>query len=73
MGTRDRGYKRLFSHPDMVRDLLTGFVHEEWVQELDLETLERQSGSFVADDLREREDDMIWRVRPSGVGPVRPV
>lgn len=63
MDTRDRGYKRLFSHPDMVRDLLTGFVREEWVADLDLSTLERQSGSFVADDLREREDDMIWRVR----------
>jgi len=27
----DRSYKRLFSHPELVRDLLTGFVHEEWV------------------------------------------
>jgi hypothetical protein len=63
MGERDRGYRKLFSHPDMVRDLLTGFVKEDWVAELDLSTLERQNGSYISDDLREREDDSVWRVR----------
>ena len=63
MGERDRGYRKLFSHPDMVRDLLTGFVKEDWVKELDLSTLERQNGSYISDDLREREDDSVWRVR----------
>jgi predicted transposase YdaD len=63
MGDRDRGYRKLFSHPDMVRDLLKGFVHEEWVAELDFSTLERQNGSYISDDLREREDDSVWRVR----------
>jgi hypothetical protein len=52
MGDRDRGYRKLFSHPDMVRDLLKGFVHEEWVAELDFSTLERQNGSYISDDLR---------------------
>jgi len=47
----------------MVRDLLRGFVNEPWLAELDLETLEKVSGSYVADDLRDREDDIIWRVR----------
>jgi predicted transposase YdaD len=27
--------------------------------------LERQNGSYVADDLRERHDDIIWRIRCS--------
>jgi len=66
MGERDRGYRKLFSHPDMVRDLLTGFVKEDWVEELDLSTLERQNGSYISDDLREREDDSVWRVRFRG-------
>lgn len=44
-------------------DLLRGFVHEAWVAELDFASLEKVSGSYVADDLREREDDVIWRVR----------
>jgi predicted transposase YdaD len=47
----------------MVADLLRGFVHEDWVSQFDFGTLEKVSGSFVADDLREREDDLIWRAR----------
>ncbi len=63
MGDHDHSYKMLFSHAELVRDLLTGFVQEDWIQDLDLESLERVASSFVADDLREREDDAIWRVR----------
>lgn len=59
----DAGYKDLFSHPEMVADLLRGFVHEPWVQEVDFSTLEKVSGSYVSDDLRTREDDLVWRVR----------
>jgi hypothetical protein len=36
----DTGYKLLFSHPELVRDLLTGFVKEDWVWEIDFTTLE---------------------------------
>ena len=28
MTDHDHGYKRLFSHPEMVRDLLVGFVRQ---------------------------------------------
>lgn len=63
MADHDTGYKRLFSHREMVADLLGGFVHQPWVRELEFDTLERVSGSYVSDDFREREDDIIWRVR----------
>ena len=59
----DSSYKLLFSHPAMVEDLLTGFVHEDWVAELDFATLEKAPGSYVSDDLRPRADDVVWRVR----------
>ncbi len=59
----DQSYKRLFSHPKMVEDLLRGFVHEDWVNQLDFTTLEVFKDSFVSDDLRSRHDDIIWRVR----------
>ena len=59
----DRGYKLLFSNPEMVRDLLLGFVKEDWVATLDFDSLEKVSGSYVSDDLRERHDDVVWRVR----------
>ena len=45
MADHDNSYKLLFSHAEMVRDLLLGFVKEDWVQDLDLDSLERVSGS----------------------------
>jgi predicted transposase/invertase (TIGR01784 family) len=59
----DNGYKRLFSHPEMVADLIRGFVREDWVGSLDFSTLERVSGSYVTPELRGRESDVVWRVR----------
>jgi len=47
----------------MVADLLRGFVHEDWVKDLDFATLERAGNGYVTDDLRERLDDIVWRVR----------
>ena len=59
----DLSYKLLFSEPRVVGDLLTGFVKEDWIEQLDLDSLEKVSSTFVTDDLRDREDDVIWRVR----------
>jgi len=42
--THDPAYKQLFSHPDMVADLLRGYVHEDWIGEIDLSTLEAVFG-----------------------------
>jgi hypothetical protein len=66
MADHDPGYKRLFAHREMVADLLAGFIREPWVKEVELDTLERVSGTYVSDDFREREDDIIWRVRWRG-------
>jgi len=63
MTEHDAGYKRLFSNKQMVADLIRGFVKEPWVEELDMDTLERISGSFVSDDFKKRENDLIWRVK----------
>ena len=59
----DHIYKLLFSRKEMVADLLTGFVREDWMARLDLSTLEKLNGSCVSDDLRERHDDIVRRVR----------
>jgi hypothetical protein len=59
----DHAYRLLFSRPEIVADLLREFVGEPWVEALDLTTLERVSASFVSADLRQREGDVIWRVR----------
>ena len=63
MVDHDHSYKHLFKEPTMVRDLLLGFVPGQWVQSLDFSTLEHVGSTFVSDDLREREDDMVWRLK----------
>jgi len=59
----DAGYKLLFSAPEVVRDLVLGFIPDAWLQGLDYATLEKVPCSFVADDLRQRSDDVVWRVK----------
>ena len=59
----DAACKLLFSFPAMVRGLLAGFFPREWVEELDLSTLERWPENPVSDDLRQRHQDRVWRVR----------
>ena len=62
MADHDNSYKLLFSHAGMVADLLKGFVKEDWVREVDFDTLRRMDGTFVSDDLRSRENDVLWQV-----------
>jgi len=58
----DAAYKNLFSNAEMVASLIRDFVPESFVTDLDFSTLERCSGSYVTDDIRERHDDIVWRV-----------
>jgi predicted transposase/invertase (TIGR01784 family) len=62
----DQGYKRLFSHPQAIEELARGFLWPDWVERLDFPTLERIGSGFISDDLRERQSDVIWRMRWKG-------
>jgi len=65
-GPHDASYKTLFSHREMVEDLLRRFVPDEWVEHVDFDTLERVQSSAVVPDLRERVSDIVWRLRVRG-------
>lgn len=62
----DSGYKDIFSHPEMVRDLLIQFIGGEWLKQVDFTTLERVNASYVSDRGDARHDDMVWKVRLAG-------
>jgi predicted transposase YdaD len=66
MANHDEGYKLLFSHASLVADVLRGFIKEDWVKEVDFESLERVEGSYVSEKLRRRESDMLWKVKWRG-------
>ena len=59
----DPAYKRLFSRPAMVRDLLRGFAARDWSGALDFDTLTPLPPDYVSADLRRRQGDLVWRVR----------
>ncbi|MGV8122698.1 MAG: Rpn family recombination-promoting nuclease/putative transposase [Candidatus Xenobiia bacterium LiM19] len=59
----DRGYRMLLSHPKVVEDLITSFVSGDFVKDIDFENIEPYARSFIAEDYREREADVIWRVK----------
>lgn len=58
----DAAYKAFFSNPDMVKSLLLDFVPEEFIRHFDLYSLEECSASYIAADLQQRHDDIVWRV-----------
>lgn len=59
----DGSYRRLFSHPQMVEALLRRYVAQEWVDQLDFETLQAVPGHYVSKRLEQRESDLVWRLK----------
>ena len=60
---QDPNYKRLFSFPRMVEDLLRGFLSGDWLDELDFSTLQKLPTEYVSDELLKRHGDCVWRLR----------
>ncbi|NJL26842.1 MAG: Rpn family recombination-promoting nuclease/putative transposase [Thermoanaerobaculia bacterium] len=62
----DRSFRLLFQHPEVVADLLRGLIHEPWVEDLDLGTLEKLPSDYLSGALpgpyEERTGDVVWRV-----------
>ena len=50
--THDSSYKFLFSNPELVRDLIMGFIEDDWLHGLDYSTLEKVPGSYISDDFQ---------------------
>ncbi|MEM9556379.1 MAG: Rpn family recombination-promoting nuclease/putative transposase [Acidobacteriota bacterium] len=59
----DRSRRRLFSHPEVIEDLLRGALSDSWIEDLDFSTLSRESEITASDDLDERITDIVWSVR----------
>ena len=59
----DAAYKNLFTDPEMVASLLRRFVPADIVAEMDFSSLEPFPSERIAEDRRERRNDIVWRVR----------
>ena len=58
----DKGYKFLFSNRIIFRQLIESFVNQPWVKQLDFDRAERVDKSFIDEEYRERESDLIYRI-----------
>ncbi|MCE3602676.1 Rpn family recombination-promoting nuclease/putative transposase [Massilia sp. P8910] len=59
----DLGYRSLFAHPELVRELVTDFTSFTLLDEVALSAFERVNPAYVSERLSAREDDIVWRVR----------
>ncbi len=62
----DAAFKKIFSHPQIVRDLIEGFIHEDWVKDIDFSTLRKANIAYTAADNRQRFNDTVWQVQFRG-------
>jgi predicted transposase/invertase (TIGR01784 family) len=58
----DHGYKDLFSHPELLRELLLSCVPEPWVRDMDFSRACKIDKSFITASQKRLESDLIWRV-----------
>jgi len=58
----DKRNKKLFESPRLVEQLIYYFVDEDFVKKLNFSTLERMDKSFITDEFKEKEADIIYKV-----------
>ena len=63
---QDPNYKRLFSFPRMVEDLLRAFLPGDVLAELDFSSLDKLPAEYVSDELLQRHGDCVWRIHRRG-------
>ena len=59
-------FKQLFAHPEVVRDLLAGFVSADWPGSLDIGAFERINASYTSENGKARHEDIVWRAKIGG-------
>ena len=62
----DSGYKYLFSHAELVQELLETFAPPGVSELLDYTTLRLESGNYVTPAMKPRADDLVWSVELQG-------
>ncbi|HAT49625.1 MAG TPA: hypothetical protein DCS88_04710, partial [Alphaproteobacteria bacterium] len=62
MTDHDAIYHRLFSHPEMVADLLHHFLDPALVSSLDCSRMKRMNTKFTAQSGERRRGDIVWEI-----------
>lgn len=62
----DKFFKETLGDPEIAKDFLANYLPESLSGKMDLSSLQRQSGSFVDENLQEYFADLLYRVQLSG-------
>ncbi|WP_397475871.1 Rpn family recombination-promoting nuclease/putative transposase [Pusillimonas sp.] len=63
MNKHDASYRLLFSNPAVVRALFQGIVDAPWLDLFDWSSLQALPTDYISDELRQRQGDIVWRLR----------
>jgi len=58
----DKSFKELFSRPEIVKDFLTGFVDQDFINNVDFSRIDTPNKSFVTKAFKDRHTDMIVKL-----------
>ncbi|NHZ33657.1 Rpn family recombination-promoting nuclease/putative transposase [Massilia rubra] len=61
--SHDLGYRALFAHPEMVRELITGFTPFKLLDGVALSAFKRINTDYVSERPSARQGDLVWRVQ----------
>ncbi len=59
----DKSYKYLLSNPLIFQELMESFVHMDWVKEVDFKKAKKLSSSFVSEQFKKQESDLIYELK----------
>lgn len=69
----DTGYKELFSHPELVQQLIEGFAPAEVAELMDFSTLKLETGHYITPLFEEKHEDLVWSVQAHWEGQTQTI
>ena len=60
---RDRALKLVFANKIMMEHLIKTFIAGPWAERFDFKSLSRLNIAHITNDLRKRENDVVWQIR----------
>lgn len=62
----DTSYRFLLSSKKLFVELLRSFIHKGWVERIDETNVEEITHSFILQDFKRKEADLVYRVKLNG-------
>ena len=59
---QDKTWRKFFSHPDMLKELLEGFIAEEFIREINFEKIKKLNNTYINKKFKKRETDLIVKL-----------